>query len=63
VRWAGCSRRSAAGRWWPRGLLVALVGGLLWYGLRTDWRTLYADMDPDDARQAGQILTSGADSL
>ena len=38
-------------------LLLGLVGGLLWYGLRTDWRTLYADLDPDDARQIGQILT------
>ncbi len=38
-------------------LLVALVGGLFWYGLRTDWRVLYADMDPEDARQAGQILS------
>jgi len=38
-------------------LLVALIGGLLWYGLRTDWRTLYADLDPEDARQMGQILT------
>ncbi|MGD0799897.1 MAG: flagellar basal-body MS-ring/collar protein FliF [Terracidiphilus sp.] len=38
-------------------LLVALIGGLFWYGLRTDWRTLYADMDPEDVRQAGQILS------
>jgi flagellar M-ring protein FliF len=38
------------------GLLVALIGGLFWYGLRTDWRTLYADMDPEDARQASQVL-------
>jgi flagellar M-ring protein FliF len=38
-------------------LLVALVGGLLWYGLRTDWRTLYADLDPEDARQISQILS------
>jgi flagellar M-ring protein FliF len=37
-------------------LLAALIGGLLWYGLRTDWRTLYADMDPEDARQASQVL-------
>ncbi len=29
---------------------------LLWYALRTDWRTLYADLDPDDARQIGQTL-------
>ena len=52
-----CSRRSAAGRWPPALLLAALIGGLLWYGLRTDWRTLYAGLDPDDARQIGQILT------
>jgi flagellar M-ring protein FliF len=38
-------------------LLVALVGGLFWYGMRTDWRVLYADMDPEDSRQAGQILS------
>jgi len=38
-------------------LLAALVGGLLWYALRTDWRTLYADLDPEDARQISQILT------
>jgi hypothetical protein len=31
-------------------LLAALTGGLLWYFLRTDWRTLYAGLDPDDAR-------------
>jgi len=36
---------------------VALVGDFFWYGLRTDWRTLYADMDPEDARLAGQILS------
>ncbi len=40
------------------GLLVAaLIGGLLWLGLRTDWRTLYTGLDPDDARQIGQVLT------
>lgn len=38
-------------------LLAALVGGLLWYGLRTDWHVLYGDMDPDDVRQAGQALS------
>jgi len=37
-------------------LLLALMGGLLWYGLRTDWRVLYADLDPEDARQTAQIL-------
>jgi flagellar M-ring protein FliF len=38
-------------------LLVALIGGLLWYTLGTDWRTLYAGLDLEDARQTGQILT------
>ena len=38
-------------------LLASLVGGLFWYGLRTDWRTLYAGMDADDARQTGLTLT------
>ena len=38
-------------------LLVAMTGGLLWYALRPDWRTLYADLDPEDARQTGQDLT------
>ena len=37
-------------------LLGLLVGGLLWYGLRTDWRILYADLDPEDARATGQLL-------
>jgi flagellar M-ring protein FliF len=37
-------------------LLAALIGGLFWYGLRPDWRVLYADLDPEDVRQAGQIL-------
>ena len=38
-------------------LLGALLGGLLWFGLRTDWRVLYAGLDPDDARQLGVTLT------
>jgi len=39
------------------GLLVAMVGGLIWYAARTDWKTLYADLDPEDARQTSLILT------
>lgn len=46
-RWAGIA-----------GLLLgAAVGGLLWFGLRTDWRTLYADLDPEDSRQISMMLT------
>jgi flagellar M-ring protein FliF len=38
-------------------LLAAAVAGLAWYATRTDWRTLYAGLDPDDARQMAQVLT------
>jgi flagellar M-ring protein FliF len=57
VRWA---TMLPAQRVWTAtaALLIAgLTGGLLWYGLRTDWRTLYAGLDPDDARQTGLTLT------
>jgi len=37
-------------------LLGTLTGGLLWYGLRTDWRTLYVNLDSDDAQQVAQAL-------
>jgi len=57
VRW---STMLPAQRWWAAvasTLLLGLGGLLLWNGLRTDWRMLYANLDPDDARQAAQILT------
>jgi len=38
-------------------MLTAMVGTILWYSLRTDWRTLYANLDPEDARQISQVLT------
>jgi flagellar M-ring protein FliF len=57
VRWAGMQPAQRGWTLVAAGLLTALLAGLLWYGLRTDWRTLYADMDPEDARQAGQLLT------
>ena len=56
VRWAGMQPGQ---RGWMAGamlLLAALIGGLFWYGMRPDWRTLYAEMEPEDARQAGQTL-------
>jgi flagellar M-ring protein FliF len=57
VRWA--TMRTAQRGWTATAavLILALTGGLLWYTLSTDWRTLYAGLDTDDARQTGQILT------
>jgi len=37
-------------------LLVVLAGGLIWYALRPDWRTLYVNLEPEDARQTAQML-------
>ena len=39
-------------------LLAACFAGLMWYATRTDWRTLYAGLDSDDARQMAQELTT-----
>jgi flagellar M-ring protein FliF len=39
-------------------LLAGLVGGLFWYGMRPDWRVLYANMDTDDVRSTGQVLAT-----
>lgn len=41
-------------------ILVVCFGGLTWYASRPDWRTLYAGLDPDDARQMAQQLTTAA---
>jgi flagellar M-ring protein FliF len=38
-------------------LITAVLGLLLWFGLRTEWRILYMNMEPDDARQTGLVLT------
>ena len=38
-------------------LVAATIAGLAWYGTRTDWRTLYAGLDPEDSRQMSQVLT------
>ncbi len=56
VRWAAMA---AAQRGWAvtaAVLLVSVLGGLAWYGMRPDWRTLYAGLEPDDARQMEQLL-------
>ena len=39
-------------------IVLACFSGLLWYASSPDWRTLYAGLDPDDARQIAQELTA-----
>lgn len=39
-------------------LVLACFAAVLWYAGRTDWRTLYAGLDPDDARQMAQQLAA-----
>ena len=56
VRWA---EMAPAQRGWvvvSALLVIALMAGLAWYAMRPDWRTLYVNLDPDDARQMGQVL-------
>jgi flagellar M-ring protein FliF len=56
VRWA---EMHPAQRGWSVVLillLVGLVGGIFWYGMRPDWHVLYANMDPEDVRSTGQLL-------
>ncbi|HEY6490474.1 MAG: flagellar basal-body MS-ring/collar protein FliF [Terracidiphilus sp.] len=57
VRWAALSRSQRRSFTVAASLLALLLGGMLWNGLRTDWRTLYAGLDPEDARQTGLTLT------
>jgi len=56
VRWEGLPPRKRTLTISAMALLAAATGFLLWYTLRTDWRTLYSGMDPDDARATGQAL-------
>jgi flagellar M-ring protein FliF len=59
VGWATMSPQQRRWAMTAGVMLAALLGGLFWYGLRTDWRTLYAGLDPEDARQVGLTLTQG----
>ncbi len=56
LRWAAMPPRERILTGSAMGLLVLAMGFLLWYTLRTDWRTLYTGMDPEDARATGQTL-------
>jgi len=56
VGWAGMKPAERGWALLAAALLAGLAGILLWYALRPDWRTLYANLDPEDARQTSQIL-------
>jgi flagellar M-ring protein FliF len=55
--WASLASAQRAGMAVAVVLLGAILGGLLYLMLRTDWRTLYANLDAEDARQIGTVLT------
>src|SRR6478609_5100523 len=57
IQWGSMVPRQRGWAAFAALMLTALVGTILWYGLRTDWRTLYANLDPEDARQISQVLT------
>lgn len=57
VRWASMQPVQRHWSLVSASLLALLIGGLFWYGFRTDWRILYAGLDPEDARQTGLTLT------
>ena len=42
------------------GCALVCCAGLLWYGMRTDWRVLYAGLEPDDARLMASELTAAS---
>jgi flagellar M-ring protein FliF len=57
VRWAQMAAAQRRGAIVSTLLLAALTGAILWFALRTDWRTLYNGLEPDDARETGVLLT------
>lgn len=56
VRWAEMAGRQRGWTVTVALMIVGLLGALGWYAMRPDWRTLYAGLEPDDARQMEQVL-------
>ena len=57
VQWAGMQPAQRSWAMVSAALLLGLAGFLVWYAVRPDWRVLYANLDPEDTRQMGAILT------
>lgn len=58
IQWAALQPKQRTSAVVAALLLAGLTGFLLWYALRTDWRVLYTDLDPEDARQVAGELTA-----
>jgi flagellar M-ring protein FliF len=56
VGWASLAAAQRAWAGIATVLLASLLGSVLYLMLRTDWRTLYANLEADDARQMGSVL-------
>jgi len=57
ARWSQLPPRHRGGWLAACALVAAVLGGMIWYASRPDWRTLYAGLDPEDSRQLAQLLT------
>lgn len=57
TQWSAMTSAQRRGALVAASLIAAVLGFLVWNGMRTDWRTLYVNLDPEDARQIGQVLT------
>jgi flagellar basal-body M-ring protein/flagellar hook-basal body protein (fliF) len=57
IRWGSLTSRQR--RWYlvAGALITVAFGFLLWSALRTDRRVLYMNLEPEDARQIGLVLT------
>ena len=58
VMWGRMARGQRRGVIVGGVLVAAMVGLVIWLMARPDWRTLYTGLEPDDARQIGQILAA-----
>jgi len=58
VRWAQMASAQRSRFVLAASLLLALAAALTWYALRTDWRTLYVNLDAEEARQMGETLAA-----
>jgi len=57
VAWEAMQPKQRGGAVAIFAVLAGLLVALAWLGLRTDWRTLYSGLDPEDARAVGLTLT------